>query len=151
MTAVSGQDMIDAVLHPTLEACNNAKIDLASLLKDLKKELKAKETKYIKVKKGVTAKDTDKKTPKKAKIIYETSEEVLLAIDMINWTARQAARKDAHMLRGDYPAKNVEVTGKGGGPVDMNVRYTVGKQLLEEVDGATRGLPGRGHREPAEG
>lgn len=151
MTAVSGQDMIDAVLHPTTMALDRSGLTLDALLKDLKKELKAKETKYIKVKKSGSEQKTDQKKPKKAKIIYETDKEVLLAIDMVNWTARQAARKDAHALRGDYAPNKVEHTGKGGGPVDMAVRYTVGKQLLEEVDGATRGLPGRGHREPAEG
>ena len=37
------------------------------------------------------------------------------------WTVRQHARQDAHRLLDHYPSERHEITGRGGGPID--VRY----------------------------
>ena len=113
---VTANDMVDAILHPTLQACDKSGISLSRLLKDLKKELSAKETKLIKVKKNPPADKVLDEISKslggqnaivkstRYRVIYETTEEILLAVDMVNWSTRQSARMDAHKLRGDYPA-----------------------------------------------
>ena len=49
-------------------------------------------------------------------------------------------------LGGYRAAERKELTGPGGGPIDVAVRNQVAKQLLDEVDGATRGMPGRGDK-----
>jgi len=54
-------------------------------------------------------------------------------------------------LGGYRAAERKELTGPGGGPIDVAVRNQVAKQLLDEVDGATRGVPGRGDNKSAQG
>lgn len=97
--------------RPILEAFDNHGITLDSLVKQLSKELKAKETKFVKVKKGVLG-SIEEKIPAGVKKIWETSEEVLLAINAKAWGIQQNARQDAHKLRGDYPAEKLELSAK---------------------------------------
>ncbi len=47
-------------------------------------------------------------------------------------------------IHGMAKPKKHEVAGKDGGPIDVAIRKAVGKELIDEVDGATRGLPNRG-------
>jgi hypothetical protein len=84
-----------------------------ALAKELKKELSAKETKFIKIRRNAQADEivrqiTDsvgaKKRVSKVKVVHETTEEQIIAVDVVNWTTRQNARIDAHKLRGDYPS-----------------------------------------------
>jgi hypothetical protein len=61
--------------------------------------------------------------------VYETSEEILLAINMVEWGIRQTARQDAHKLRGDYPR-------------ETDKKPT--ENLLDELVAAINGKPGDG-------
>jgi len=118
MAPLTAQDMIDAVLHPTVQALNNSGTTLESLLKDLNKERKAKETKIIKVRRNAQADEVvrqitesvgAKQKASKVRIIHETTEEQVIAIDVVNWSVRQTARMDAHKLRGDYAPQKLEI------------------------------------------
>lgn len=74
---------------PIIPALNKSKIDAERLADKLNKELEADETIFAKI----GGKITDKK-------------------NVIAWKTRQEARKDAHKLRGDYPAEKRELSGK---------------------------------------
>jgi hypothetical protein len=92
--------------------------------KQLKRELRAKETKLLKLKRDGKAdaiiaeivRDMDsvapgsKKKPEKVKILHQTTEELLVAVDVANWSVRQRAREDAQKLLGLYPAERKEIT-----------------------------------------
>lgn len=76
---------------------NSSGITLEFLLKQLKKELNAKDTKF-----------------------FQHEGEVIEIREVIDWSTRQKARIDAHKLRGDYPAEKQEITGAGGGPIEFS-------------------------------
>lgn len=132
------------------ESLNKRGITMESLAHDLKQELRAKKTVLQKVKGVVELPKTPTGRDKGSiRIVAVSGEgdpenaETLIAIDMIDWSTRQAARIDAQKLLNAYPAKKVEVSGADGGPIDVAVRSQVAKELLDEVDGATRGVPGK--------
>lgn len=81
-----------------IEAMDKHGLTLDNLIKQLKRELKAKETKFF----------------QKDGIVVETR-------DVIAWDIRQKARIDAHKLRGDYPAEKREIMGD----VDIVIRDCV--------------------------
>jgi hypothetical protein len=90
------------IFKQRLAALESGGIGFNALVTHLNNELKAEKTQLIKVKKG--AKESKKsRLPRGVHIIYETTEEILLAVSMVEWGTRQKARQDAHRLRGDYP------------------------------------------------
>jgi hypothetical protein len=105
---------------PMKEALDKHKITCDYLVRKLKSEMNAKETKTIKIKGAVSQDDL----PKGFKIIAASGTleydekgeqlfgdgETLIRYDPKALGIRQKARQDAHKLRGDYPAEKVEVT-----------------------------------------
>lgn len=115
-------------------------LTLPALTKLLKRELKAKITKSIKVKGAVSQDQLGKgrRIVATSGTIIETKDsqaygdgETVIEWDDIAWDIRQRARMDTHKLRGDYPAEKREITGAGGGPLQM---------LYEEIVGRATGL-----------
>jgi len=120
-------------------------LTMPALTKLLKRELKAKVTKSIKIKGAVNpaelgrgrrivaASGTVIKT--KAGNVFGDGETVI-EWDEIAWDIRQRARMDAHKLRGDYPAEKREITGTGGGPLQMLYEEIVGRatKLVNDND-----------------
>ena len=87
----NASDLID---NPIIPALNKRKIDAERLADVLDEGLNAKTT--------VFAKHRGK---------------ILGRVDVIDHHTRQDARKDAHKLRGDYPAEKKELSGPGGQPL----------------------------------
>jgi hypothetical protein len=115
-------------------------LTLPTLTKLLKRELKAKVTKSIKIKGAVSPDQLGKgrRIVATSGTMIETKDghvygdgETVIEWDEIAWDIRQRARVDAHKLRGDYPAEKREITGAGGGPLQM---------LYEEIVGQATGL-----------
>lgn len=79
-------------------------------IRKLKAEWDAKETKFIKLKKGEfdALKTSPKKVPAGTVLLMETAEEVLLAIDVDTWAIQQAARMDASKMGADYPNPRID-------------------------------------------
>ena len=87
-------------------------ITMASLVRLIKGELRAKETKFIKIK-GVMPCDEDgnPKVSRGVRVIATTDDETVIAVTVAALGIRQAARKDVHMLRGDYPDGKLTLSG----------------------------------------
>ena len=83
------EEALQGLENPMIKILEDHNIDADRLADKLDKELDAEE------KKAFNAKGT---------IIYSNTQEV--------WKTRQEARKDAHKLRGDYPAEKRELSGK---------------------------------------
>ena len=81
-----------------IEAMDKHGLTLDNLIKQLKRELKAKETKF-----------------------FQKDGKVVEKHNVIAWDVRQRARIDAHKLRGDYPAEKREILGD----VDIVIRDCV--------------------------
>jgi hypothetical protein len=81
-----------------IEAMDKHGLTLDNLIKQLKRELKAKETKF-----------------------FQKDGKVVEKHNVIAWDVRQRARIDAHKLRGDYPAEKREIMGD----VDIVIRDCV--------------------------
>ena len=81
-----------------IEAMDKHGLTLDNLIKQLKRELKAKETKF-----------------------FQKDGKVVEKHNVIAWDIRQKARIDAHKLRGDYPAEKREIMGD----VDIVIRDCV--------------------------
>ena len=81
-----------------IEAMDKHGLTLDNLSKQLKRELKAKETKF-----------------------FQKDGKVVEKHNVIAWDVRQRARIDAHKLRGDYPAEKREIMGD----VDIVIRDCV--------------------------
>ena len=94
-------------------------ITIDFLARQLKAELRAKETRFYKIKgsRGWTEK-------RGVKVVAKSEDEALVAISVAALTIRQNARKDAHMLRGDYPKTQIEHSGS------LNVELDSAKDLL---------------------
>jgi len=132
---------LDEVHGPSaLEYFEQNGLTLPTLTKLLKRELRAKVTKSIKVKGAVNADQLVKgrRIVAASGTIIQTKDkdsfgdgETVIEWDEIAWDIRQRARMDAHKLRGDYPAEKREITGAGGGPLQM---------LYEEIVGQATGL-----------
>jgi len=98
MPSEAAQKYLDSFNRPIIEALESEGITLKRLSRQLKAELRAKETKFF----------------QKDGIVVETR-------DVIAWDIRQKARIDAHKLRGDYPAEKREIMGD----VDIVIRDCV--------------------------
>jgi len=81
-----------------IEAMDKHGLTLDNLIKQLKRELKAKETKF-----------------------FQKDGKVVEKHNVIAWDVRQRARIDAHKLRGDDPAEKREIMGD----VDIVIRDCV--------------------------
>lgn len=122
------------------EAMESQGITAPYLARKLKRELNAKETKIVKAKGLLTDNDLPKTKNGNLKPgiriigtsgVIETftgpdgkermagDGDTILEIDFINWRIQQEARKDAHKLRGDYPAEKYDHNIKR--PVEVNV------------------------------
>jgi len=115
------------VVNLRLQALDNAGLTFEYTIKLLKKELRAKRTERLKVKGAVNPDNLGNgrhivatsgviETDKDGDQFYSDGDTVI-EWDEVDWTTRQKARMDLHKLRGDYPAKPVELTGKNGGPI----------------------------------
>lgn len=100
MAAVTGDQIIQDLLHPFIEAMDEQKITPRLLARKLKAELNAKETKFF----------------QKDGLVVESR-------DVIAWGIRQAARIDAHKLRGDYPSSKVEFPDANGKPQNISAVF----------------------------
>lgn len=103
-------------------------ISAEALARDLKRELKAQETKIISIDgryhsleeiimtaaaEGVNDESLKKirrllKGP--ARVLGATGEKTLVAVDMVNWGTRQKARMDAQKLLDMYPAETKKIS-----------------------------------------
>lgn len=109
-----------------LMALDAAGLTFEYTIKLLKKELRAKITERLKIKGAVNPDNIGKgrRIVATSGLIvsdkdgeYFTEGDTVIEWDEIDWGTRQKARMDLHKLRGDYPAKSLELTGKDGGPV----------------------------------
>lgn len=109
------------------------------LARQLKAELKAKETRFIKVKRGLGGGESDGQVapegeggtikrgrPKGApRIVFNgggLGGDTVIAVDTIAWGVRQAARIDAQKLMGAYPSEKVD--HKHSGTIVVNTGIT---------------------------
>ncbi|MGO9146122.1 MAG: hypothetical protein ACLQDF_07115 [Desulfomonilia bacterium] len=106
--AYAGEASQDA-FKQRLAALESRGIDFNALVTYLDKELKAERTQLIKMKKGANE-SKRVRLPRGVHIMYETTEEIVLAVDVVDWGTRQKARQDAHRLRGDYPPADTKKT-----------------------------------------
>jgi hypothetical protein len=123
-----------------LEYFDQNGLTLPALTKFLKRELRARVTKSIKIKGAVNPDELGRgrRIVAASGTIIQTKDkdsfgdgETVIEWDEVAWDVRQRARMDAHKLRGDYPAEKREITGAGGGPLQM---------LYEEIVGRATGL-----------
>lgn len=123
----NGNQAADEVISLRQQALDNAGLTFEYAIKLIKKELHAKKTERLKVSGAVNPDNVGKgrrilatsgviETDKEGDQYYSDGDTVI-EWDEIDWTVRQKARMDLHKLRGDYPAKPVELTGKNGGPI----------------------------------
>lgn len=85
MSGAGPNAVLDSLSRPIIEAMDKEGLTLERLIKSLKKEMDAKETKFFQ---------------KDGKVISKRS--------VIAWGIRQQARQDAHKLRGDYAPEKHE-------------------------------------------
>ena len=132
--SVSAKEFVDAINEPILKDLDAAGLTRTYLAKKLKRELNAKETKFIKHKGSGKADEVmqeileglgkaAKKTKPRYTMIREGSEECVIAIDCVAWDVQQRARMDAHKLRGDYPAEKHETKTSGTLEITIVDRY----------------------------
>lgn len=96
----TGEQLIQDLLHPITQAMDDQKITPQLLARKLKAELNAKETKFF----------------QKDGIVIETR-------NVVAWGVRQAARIDAHRLRGDYPADKHVFPDENGKPQSITTPF----------------------------
>ena len=94
MTKPTKEQALQGLDNPMIKVLEDHNIDAKRLAVKLNEELEADETIFAKI---------------GGKIIYANTQEA--------WKTRQEARKDAHKLRGDYPAERKELSGPGGTPL----------------------------------
>jgi hypothetical protein len=122
--AVQAAKEVGDLRHKALE---DAGLTFEYTIKLLKKELHAKKSERLKVKGAVNPDNVGRgrrilatsgviETDKDGDQYYSDGDTVI-EWDEVDWTTRQKARMDLHKLRGDYPDKHVELTGKDGGPI----------------------------------
>ena len=113
---------------PMAEMLTNRGITKDYLARKLKSELNAKETKFIKLKKNQLLSDAVKEIKdevreildgkaqpqrSKVRVVYETTEETIIAIDVKSLGIRQRAREDAQKLLELYPDPKLSVDFTG--------------------------------------
>lgn len=114
---ITAEDVCRTQFHPTRQVCEANGLTLERLVKELKRELKAKTTKFF-AHEGV----------------------VVDQRDFIDWGTRQRARMDAHKLRGDYPAEKQAVEHSGNlthdfGEVSASVAAAIARLKAKEDKG----------------
>jgi len=112
------QEIRNAGGIPMSDALAAVGITKTTIAKQLKRELRAKEIKFHKIKRdmlteGVIAEiealgGPVEKTKDKYKTIAKTSAEILVAVEVAALGIRQHAREDAQKLLGLYPAEKYE-------------------------------------------
>ena len=112
---LNGMPVARQLVEPLFKgALRKKKITEDYLAGKLKEELEAKETKFF----AFQGQVIDKK-------------------DVVAWDIRQRARKDAHELRGDYPARKVEAKHEHEGTIfhDLTARM---EKAIEATEDAIR-------------
>ena len=114
--AQAGLEARDEVFEARKAALEKAGLTFDYLTKKLKSELNAKITKTSKLKGAVADPVPQEKGIRilsRSGLVIETKDgemfgdgDTVIAWEEIDWSTRQAARKDAHQLRGDYPSKD---------------------------------------------
>ena len=104
------KNAVEAIANPVHEALRGQGITPEMLAKKLKQELNAEETKTLKYKGIIDQSDL----PRGFKIIgtgqdEDGNTETHVMYNVVSWRTQQEARKDAHKLRGDYPAEKHDV------------------------------------------
>lgn len=127
-TPITENEIAQTLLDPFQNALETSGITEKYLVRKLKRELNAKETKTVKIKGAV-----DKTSlPRGFKVVAESGKiketeggevfsdgDTVIHYDVVEWSTRQKARMDAHKLMGHYPAEKRELTGPNGGPVQV--------------------------------
>jgi len=111
--------LISAITTPMFGVLTSRGITMESLARDLKRELKAKETKIFKVKRGLIELPNAETKIRRYRTIMATNEEIVIAVSHIAWGVRQSARQDAQKLLNLYPPERHELSGPGGKPVEI--------------------------------
>jgi hypothetical protein len=96
MKPITVEDMASAILTAR-DICEQEGLDIRSLIREAKKEMRANVTKFFQHEGRVVSRRT-----------------------MIDWGTRQRARMDLHKLRGDYPAEKHDVDVKQ--PINVIIR-----------------------------
>ena len=89
-----------------LEIINKSGLSFTSLIERLRDELSAKEPRFFKLKKSALDYKRKYHATKDCRVVYETDDEILISIEVVNLGIQQAARQDAHRLRRDYPTEH---------------------------------------------
>jgi hypothetical protein len=116
---VSVEELLQDNYNPFLKALIKNRLNVDSLVKKLKSELSAKETKVFKI-----------KTLKKAGDQLIEVEELAYSKPLPAWSIRQKARQDTLGYMGIIITERKEIGGFSGGPVTLNVVYEK-KAVLE--------------------
>lgn len=144
--SLTRDEMVRLTLAPLYEDMERHGIDADYLIKKLKKELNAKETKTVKIKGAVI----DANLPRGRRLAVtsgtlayrETKEGIeevfgdgdsVIEWDEVAWGVRQKARQDAHKLLSHYPNEKIEHLGKNGQPLSL-----VEKIVVEVVQAPAR-------------
>lgn len=135
---VTADEMISAMQTDFGGTLSRIGVTADVLARQLKAELKAKETRFIKVKRGLGGGEYDgpvapegeggtikRGRPKASpRIIFDGgfAGDAVIAVDTIAWGVRQAARIDAQKLMGAYPSEKVD--HKHSGTIVVNTGIT---------------------------
>ena len=129
--SVSGQEIIDGHMSDFAGVIAGKGITPEFLACQLKRELHAKETKLVKIRsfppkqsqeQDANVVDMEGPAVKRGRgkaaayrTVYEggIAEDTVIAVDMVNWGVRQAARIDAQKLLGAYPSEKVDHKHEG--------------------------------------
>ena len=124
-TPEAGEKAAQDIFANRLQSLESQGLTYQYLIKKLKRELNAKETRITKYKTNAKAEEiledmangmgvkVSSRLAKGIKKLAEGTDEVVIGIDMVAWDVRQKARIDAHKLRGDYPAEKGVLEHKG--------------------------------------
>lgn len=107
------QEIEKELLSPIIEALDAEGITLPYLAKQLKRELKANETKHF-THQGIVQDQRDVEA----------------------WEVQQRARIDAHKLRGDYPAEEHRITGEmitSRSPEEIRDLQEIANRVVDEI------------------
>jgi hypothetical protein len=118
----TGEQVIQDLLHPHIEAMNACRITPLYLAKKHKEELNAKITKTLKIKGTISECDQNKGVKKIATsgLVMKMGDgerdysdgETVIAWDEVDWGTRQRARMDAQKLLNLYPTEKLEIVGQ---------------------------------------
>ena len=150
-----------------LDKLESGGLNVDALIRQFQAELEATKPERIKLKKngakdGVEAvkrfleeintqgPDVDKSKPDRPapyKIIYETSEEILIELLDADQGIRREARRDLHRIRGDYAAEQRHITGSIGQVVTFD---SISQEERDELLAASRFIQANKHKQEGE-